>query len=67
MAIGIVMTGYCKDCPVAALELIDLDVDIGNEYVTKWLIHCKREAACERIFKGRFANDKDDKEKESNK
>ena len=61
MAIGIEMAGYCKNCPEAELELEEVyreSFDITSNVL--WNIHCKHEAACERIFKGRFKNDEDD-------
>lgn len=64
MAIEIMMTGYCKNCPVAELEAENISLFSDPNI---WAIRCTHEAACERIFKGRFANDKGTKEKESNK
>ena len=53
--IKIEMTGICKDCPCAELQLERMDVEQFNAYDTVyWDIHCEHEEACERVFKGRF-------------
>lgn len=60
MAIRIEMTGYCKDCPKAELVLDKINVEsFDTTDDTWWDIHCEHEAACERIFKGRFAKEDD--------
>lgn len=60
MAIEIKMTGYCRDCPVADLEAKNISLFAHTSKLNIWDIHCQHEAACERIFKGRFKNDEDD-------
>lgn len=57
MAITIKMTGYCRDCPKADLELEAEEVETFDTTPNKlWYVHCEHEAACERIFKGRHKN-----------
>lgn len=57
MAITIKMTGYCKNCPEAELELEEVyreSFDADSNVL--WNIYCKHGEACERIFKGRHKN-----------
>ena len=43
--IDLVMTGKCKDCPVADLEIEDQETYLGSS----WTVKCIHEDACDRV------------------